>query len=109
MQTREAVLIVAAAAAGAAIGFVDSRPGWDDTAITAGLLVLAAGTAAMVAGRRPWLWALLVGGWTPLLELPAGKSSASLAALGFAAVGALAGWFVARSLGSTESGDSRPD
>ena len=83
---------------GLAIGFVDSRPGWDDTGITAGLLILAAGAAAIVSGRRPWLWALLLGAGTPLLEIPTGGSLASLAALVLAAVGALAGWLVSRSV-----------
>jgi hypothetical protein len=106
MRTREVVLLAAAVAAGAAIGYVDSRPGWDDTGITAGLLILAAGTAAAVSGRRPWLWALLVGGGTPLLEIPTGGSPASLAALLFAAAGAFAGWLVAR--GWQRRYDSRP-
>jgi hypothetical protein len=106
MRTREVVLLAAAVAAGAAIGYVDSRPGWDDTGITAGLLIVAAGAAAAVSGRRPWLWALLVGGATPLLEIPAGGSPASLAALLFATVGALAGWLVAR--GWQRRYDSRP-
>ena len=96
MRSREALLIVAAAAVGLAIGYVDSRPGWDDTGITAGLLILAAGAAAAVSGRRPWLWALLVGAGTPLFEIPTGGSPAPLAALGFAAVGAVTGSLVAR-------------
>jgi hypothetical protein len=96
MRTREVLLTAAAAAAGVAIGYVDSRPGWDDTGITAGLLILAAGAVAAVSGRRPWLWALLVGAGTPLFEIPTGGSPASLAALLFAAIGALAGWLVAR-------------
>ena len=96
MRTREVVLIAAAVAVGAAIGYVDSRPGWDDTGITAGLLIVAAGAAAAVSGRRPWLWALLVGAGTPLFEIPTRGSPASLVALVFAAFGALAGWLVAR-------------
>ena len=106
MRTREWLLVVVAVAAGLAIGFLDSRPGWDDTGITVGLLILAAGTATGISGRRPWLWALLVGVPTPLLELPTGGSAASLAAVGFAAAGAVAGWLVARSLAASERDDS---
>jgi hypothetical protein len=102
MRGRELLLVVGAAAVGAAIGFVDSRPGWDDTGITAGLLVLTAGGAAAVSGRRPWLWALLVGAWTPLFGVATGGSVASLAALGFAAVGAVVGWLVARAMATVE-------
>ena len=97
-MARDPFLMGLAVVSGLAIGFVDSRPGWDDTGITAGLLILAAGAAAIVSGRRPWLWALLVGAGTPLLEIPTGGSLASLAALVLAAVGALAGWLVSRSV-----------
>ena len=106
MRTREVVLLAAAVAAGVAIGYVGSRPSWDDTGITAGLLILAAGAAAAISGRWPWLWAILVGGGTPLLEIPTGGSPASLAALLFAAVGAFAGWLVAQ--GWPRRYDSRP-
>ena len=85
-----------AVVAGIAIGYVDSRPGWDDTGITAVSLVLAGGMAAFVAGRRPWLIALATGIWVPLLELPSLASGGPLAALVFAAVGAVIGWFVGR-------------
>jgi hypothetical protein len=94
---RDRWLMGVAVMAGVAIGYVDSRPGWDDTGITAGLLIVAAGAVAAVSGRRPWLWAILVGAWTPLIEIPTGGSPASFAALLFAAVGALAGWLVGRS------------
>jgi hypothetical protein len=100
MPTRDLALGVAAALAGAAIAIVDSRPGWDDTGITVGLLVSAAAAVAAVSGRRPWLWALLVGAWTPAVEIGTGGSLASLAALGFAAAGAFGGWAVRRSLGT---------
>jgi hypothetical protein len=48
-------------AAGLAIAWMDTRPHWDDTGVTAGVLVLASGLAAL-AGTRPWLAALLVAG-----------------------------------------------
>ena len=94
MRARDLLLSVAAAIAGATIAYVDSRPGWDDTGITVGLLVLAAGLAAAASGRRPWLWALLVGAWTPAIEIATGGSSASFAALAFAGVGAFGGWAI---------------
>jgi hypothetical protein len=96
MSTRDLLLVVAAAGVGAVIAFVDSRPGWDDTGITVGLLVVGAALVAAASGRRPWLWALLVGAWTPALEIATGGSLASLAALAFAAVGAFGGWAVRR-------------
>lgn len=56
-----------ALAAGSAIAWVDTRPNWDDTGVTVGALLLAAGLAA-VLGLRWWVAALLVGCPIVLLE-----------------------------------------
>jgi hypothetical protein len=102
LAPRLIALGLVALALGIAIGYIDSRPGWDDTGITVGLLL---GTAAVVAwtdGRRPWLWALLVGLPLPIIEVFGSGSTASLAALLFAAIGASIGWLVRRASGSGE-------
>ena|SRR5215212_9789537 len=78
----------AALLVGLGIGYVDSRPDWDDTGITAMSLVL---TTAIFAWMRPslwWLWALLVGLGTPALTLATGGGLASMAAIAFALLGA---------------------
>ena len=90
------VLVAAAVAAGLAVALLDSRPNWDDTGITAVLLFATAFVVAAVAGRRPWLWALLVGGWTPLLEVTTAGAAGSLIAMVIAALGAGAGYGLAR-------------
>lgn len=98
VRFREALLVPLACGAGLAIGYLNSRPGWDATGITAGLLILAAGVITALAGRRPWLWPILVGIWTPLLEMGGGGAAAasSLAALAFAALGGLTGYAIIR-------------
>ena len=55
-----------AIACGLGISWVDASPGWDDTGITAGALLLTSGIIALVAPRRVWLIALAVGVWIPL-------------------------------------------
>jgi hypothetical protein len=95
-RRREVVALVLSIGAGLAIAGLDSRPGWDDTGITAGLLVVAAFASAAISGRRPWLWALLVGGWIPLIEIAGSGQASALLALLFAAGGALAGYSLAR-------------
>ena len=95
-RSRDSVALVVAALGGLAIAWIDASPGWDDTGITAGLLVIGAGVAAGISGRRPWLWALLVGLPTPFVEMSRGGDPASLAALAFAAVGAAVGYSVGR-------------
>jgi hypothetical protein len=94
-RLREPALAVLSVAAGLAIAVLDSRPGWDDTGVTAILLLAGAFVAALASGRRPWLWALLVGAWTPLVEIGTGTTG-SLLALAFAAGGAFAGYWLAR-------------
>jgi hypothetical protein len=89
--TKRLGLAVVAFGAGVAIASVDSSPGWDSTGITAITLFLVAAVIAWVAGERPWLWALLVGLPTPILEIPASGATGSVLALGFAAAGAAAG------------------
>jgi hypothetical protein len=98
VRFREPFLAVLAVAAGSAIAVVDSRPGWDDTGVSVVLLAFASFGIAAAAGRRPWLWALLVGAWTPLLEIPAQGGSGPLAALVVATLGAYAGYGASRLL-----------
>jgi hypothetical protein len=45
---------------------MDSRPGWDDSGITAGLIVLIAALYGYLYPARPWIWALTVSSWIPL-------------------------------------------
>jgi hypothetical protein len=79
--------------AGAGIAWVDSRPGWDDTGVTAGAVLLAAALAAF-ARVPPWLAALLVAG--PMLAVELSKGTGVLLAIPFAIAGAYAGAFLRR-------------
>ena len=79
-----------------AIGYVDSRPGWDDTGVTAVSLVVVTGVAAFVAGRAPWAIALLGGKWVPLIELSSSSYGGPPTALVFSGIGAAIGWLIGR-------------
>jgi len=89
-------LATPALAVGVAIGLADSSPGWDSTGLTAGALFVSAAVLAGVAGDRPWLWALLIGLPTPILDIVRTGNTGSILALGFAAAGAGVGWTVRR-------------
>lgn len=93
---RDLVAAVVAIGFGLAVAWMDSRPGFDATGITAGSLLITGAVAAFIARRRPWLWALATGIWVPLFEIRDTSMLAPLAALVFAGVGAAVGWFVAR-------------
>ncbi|HLO14793.1 MAG TPA: hypothetical protein VK206_08190 [Anaerolineales bacterium] len=62
------LLLVLAVLTGLFIAYVDSRPTWDDTGITAGAMLLSSGLLTLLGYRRPWLIALAIGLWTPLYE-----------------------------------------
>ena len=103
---RAVVLLGAIAVAfGLVVAGVASRPGWDDTGVTAGLLVVGAALAAALDGRRPWLWTLLVGAPLAIIEAPATGSAASLVGLLFAGIGASLGLLLRRALAA---GSKRP-
>jgi hypothetical protein len=74
--------------AGIAIAWVDTRPRWDDTGVTAGALLLAS-AAASLARVPPWLAAVLVAGPILVAELPRGTGV--LLAIPFALAGAYGG------------------
>jgi hypothetical protein len=98
---REVFALVAAAAAGIAIAYIDSRPGWDDTGITAFGLLGAALVIALASPRRPWLTALAVGIWIPAHAWARSgdpKSLVMLVVVGFPLAGAYAGAAVRRAM-----------
>jgi hypothetical protein len=90
------LLAIIATALGLAIALVDARPTWDDTGIRAGVLLVTAFIVSALAGRRPWLWALLVGVWVPAITAVNGGDPAAVLALAFAVLGAYAGYASSR-------------
>ena len=98
---RDAFLVVLSTAIGLVIAYVDSQPTWDDTGITATMLLLMGALVSGISARRPWLWAILIGGWVPIFEVSS-AGWAGLAALGVAAIGATAGYLVVRPVARSE-------
>jgi hypothetical protein len=85
---------------GMLIFMVDSSPGWDDTGVSAAMVLVASGLMGAIHPARAWVWALAVGLWVPLMGFasdPAGFHSASVFATVGAYVGALVGRYLAES------------
>jgi hypothetical protein len=80
-----------AVALGLLIAYVDSRPSWDDTGVTAAAVLLTCALFGAAGPRRPWLWALAVGLWIPLFGIVSARNYGSLLALLVAFVGAYVG------------------
>ena len=88
MQT---ILLVVAASLGLSIAYVDSRPNWDDTGVTAFALLLTCAIFGALVPDRPWRWALAVGVWVPAAGIVMSGNFGALLALGFAFAGAYGG------------------
>ena len=87
----ERVLYLTGVVAGILIGYLDSRPSWDDTGVTVGLVFIAAAILAALTPRRPWVAALCVGVWVPTFGILLRSNYGSLLALVIAFLGAYAG------------------
>lgn len=94
MSTRKglfAPLLLLAIALGLLIAWVDSRPSWDDSGVTAGMVFLTAAFFGALGPARAPLWALAVGIWIPLFGIILHQNVGSLLALAVAFLGAYAG------------------
>ena len=91
---------VFAIVAGSVIAWVDTRPSWDDTGVTAGALLGVAGLVAL-AGLRWWIAAGLV--VCPLLLAEIRSAGWGLVvAPAFAAVGGIGGALLRRITGHSQ-------
>jgi len=103
----EWIMLAPAVLVGVSIAAIDARPHWDDTGITAGMLVIGSALLGLGMTRRAWMIALAVGMWIPLhLMLHAkgiGSAAASLLVLLFPLAGAYAGMGVRRLVGTHSS------
>ena len=81
---------------GALITFVDSRPAWDDTGVTAGLLFIFAAVFGFFWPSRPWIWALNLGLWIPIWGIVVAHNFASILALLVSFAGAYLGSVVSK-------------
>jgi len=98
MVTMQKILLAVALAIGGLITYVDSRPAWDDTGVTALAVLVACGAIGFTGPKRPWLWALAVGLWIPLLGIVGTHNYASLLALPIAFAGAYGGMAIRKAV-----------
>ena len=90
-------LIAIALISGLLITLLDASPGWDDTGISVGLVLLGSASLAFFRPMHAWLWALLMGSWIPLWAIMHTHNYGAFLALLIAFVGAYLG-IVARRL-----------
>jgi hypothetical protein len=93
---------------GCLIGYVDSRPTWDDTGITAGSIFLASLLIAAWRPRSAWLTALLIGVPVFAFNVIAHGNLASSIAIVIALVGSAVGIVIAKAMGTDRARHASP-
>jgi len=89
-------LIVFAILVGWGITWLDSSLNRDATGVTALLIVVSTGVLGFFSPNRPWLWALAVGIWIPLVGVFIQHNFGGVLALVVAFIGAYSGMFIRR-------------
>jgi hypothetical protein len=95
---------------GTGIGYVDSRPTWDDTGITVGAVFVSAAMLATIWPRSGWLAGLAVGLPVLAFDVALHGNYGAAAAVVLALAGAGAGILVSKALsfGAGKRAPSRP-
>lgn len=96
--------LIIASSLGILIAWVDSRPTWDDTGITAGVILLVTAVFGALDPAHAWVWALAVGAWVPLIGIFQHNHYGSLIALAIAVLGAFGGALARRLLAPVRPG-----
>lgn len=84
-------LLVVALLLGRLITWVDTRPAWDDTGVTAGAIFIVTALLGAALPNRAWVWALAVGAWIPVLGAAWHNNYGAVLALVVAFIGAYLG------------------
>ena len=83
---------------GIAIAWIDSQANWDDSGISAFMVLLVSMLAGYLAKQKPWLIALVVGIWIPIYGIISVQNFGSLLALLPGFIGAYTGWWIEKIL-----------
>jgi hypothetical protein len=81
---------------GLVMALIDNEPGWDDAGVSALAIVCVSGILSLFEPTRPWLWAMAIGGWFPLLAISLHGNYGALLALLFAFGASYAASFLRR-------------
>jgi hypothetical protein len=92
------VSLILAIIFGIAIALADTSTGWDDTGVSVFMILLSSAIFSYFGNQKPWLFALMVGLWLPILNIALSSNFESLAALIPAFLGAYGGRLVRKSV-----------
>src|SRR5882762_1703368 len=90
------ILVLVASSLGNLIGWIDSRPTWDDTGITVAMILCVTAFLGFAAPHHPWISGLLLGIWIPIWNISHYDNYVALFALAIAFAGAYLGALIRR-------------
>lgn len=96
MSRKFLLLLILSIIAGSAIGWIDSRPNWDDTGVTVGLIIISTAIMGGIMPEHAWLWGLVTGGIVSAMDIMLAANYGSLLAVAFAISGAYLGLLFTR-------------
>jgi hypothetical protein len=105
---KEILVLAGALLIGLSIAYVDSRPAWDDSGITAFALLAAGGLIGLLVRRRPWLYALVLGVWIPLWGAIVKGNFGLALVLPIPFAGVYLGWWLRRNYGAGQGHSEAP-
>ena len=76
---------------GVGIAWIDSRPTWDDAGVTVLMVLIAAFACGFIAVQKPWLFAVLVSIWIPMVGIIGSDTYSGLLVLVPGFIGAYTG------------------
>lgn len=88
------ILLIIAIALGVLICWIDTRPNWDDTGITAAMVFAVTTCLGFMMPDRAWIWVFAVWVWIPLWGIVLSNNYAAVLALAVAFIGAYVGAFI---------------
>ena len=97
---KSVLTLLASIATGLIIWRIDSRPNWDDTGITAGLILLSTGLISFINPKQPFIWMIAVSVWIPLFGIIKDSNYGTLLTLIIGLIGAYGGSTIRKSLKS---------
>jgi phosphoglycerol transferase MdoB-like AlkP superfamily enzyme len=97
------IVFVLTCATGLVLAKIDTSKGWDDTAVTVGLVLISSFLAGVVLPRFAWLWAINLTAFIFIFNAVESNNYQSAGALVFGLIGAYCGLFFAKVVYGTPS------
>jgi len=88
---KSVLTLLAAITIGLIIWRIDSQPNWDDTGITAAMILLSTGLISFFNPKQPFIWAIAVCIWIPLFGIIKDSNYGMLLTFIFGFIGAYGG------------------